>query len=82
MNGGSHDHRSRWPRIVGRVTYWLAVMAISMVLVFLLLAYFESRDASDVSDGGSQAATPAHAAEALASASARRAKTTIRFFAL
>jgi hypothetical protein len=33
---------------LGRVAYWLAVLAISLLLVFGLLLFFESRDDSSV----------------------------------
>jgi hypothetical protein len=35
-------------RIVWKVMYWLAVLAISVVLMFLPMMWFESRDASKV----------------------------------
>ena len=34
-----------------RVVYWLLVFAVSLALVILLLAFFESRDASEVGAG-------------------------------
>jgi hypothetical protein len=37
-------------RIVGKVIYWLAVLAISLVLLVVLMTWFESRDASQVED--------------------------------
>jgi len=37
-------------RIVGKVIYWLAVLAISLVLLVVLMRWFESQDASDVDD--------------------------------
>jgi hypothetical protein len=42
-------------RIALKVLYWLAVLAVSIVLLFLLLAFFESRDASDVDNGAAPA---------------------------
>jgi hypothetical protein len=39
-------------RIVGKVIYWLAVLAISLVLLVVLMMWFESRDASQVEDSG------------------------------
>jgi uncharacterized protein YggT (Ycf19 family) len=35
-------------RIVGKVLYWLAVLAISLVLLVALMMWFESRDSSEV----------------------------------
>jgi tellurite resistance protein TehA-like permease len=35
-------------RIVGKVVYWLAVLAISLVLLVVLMMWFESRDSSEV----------------------------------
>jgi hypothetical protein len=35
-------------RIVWKVAYWLAVLAISVVLLVVLMMWFESRDASKV----------------------------------
>jgi uncharacterized protein YggT (Ycf19 family) len=35
-------------RIVGKVIYWLAVVAISVVLLVVLMRWFESQDASEV----------------------------------
>ena len=37
-------------RIVGKVIYWLAVVAISVVLLVVLMRWFESQDASEVED--------------------------------
>ncbi len=39
-------------RIVWKVLYWLAVLAISMVLLVVLMMWFESRDASKVEGSG------------------------------
>jgi uncharacterized protein YggT (Ycf19 family) len=35
-------------QIVWKVLYWLAVLAISVVLLVVLMMWFESRDASEV----------------------------------
>jgi hypothetical protein len=35
-------------RLVAKVLYWLAVLAISVVLLVVLMMWFESRDASKV----------------------------------
>lgn len=43
-----HEPRSRLQRALARTAYWLLVLAVSLVFVFLLLAYFEARDASEV----------------------------------
>jgi hypothetical protein len=39
-------------RIVAKVMYWLAVLAISVVLLVVLMRWFESRDASKVNNSG------------------------------
>jgi hypothetical protein len=39
-------------RIVWKVVYWLAVLAISVVLLVVLMRWFESRDASKVENSG------------------------------
>ena len=44
--------RSRWRRTLARVSYWLLVLAVSLILVFLLLAFFEARDRGDVGAAG------------------------------
>jgi uncharacterized protein YggT (Ycf19 family) len=36
--------------IVGKVIYWLAVVAISVVLLVVLMRWFEDQDASEVQD--------------------------------
>ena len=35
-------------RVVGKVLYWLAVLAISLVLLVVLMMWFESQDSSEV----------------------------------
>jgi uncharacterized protein YggT (Ycf19 family) len=35
-------------RLVGKFLYWLAVVAISIVLLVVLMLWFESRDESSV----------------------------------
>jgi hypothetical protein len=35
-------------RVLGTILYWLAVVAISVVLVVLLILFFESRDQANV----------------------------------
>jgi hypothetical protein len=35
-------------RLLGAILYWLAVVAISVVLVILLILFFESRDQANV----------------------------------
>ncbi|WP_332671373.1 hypothetical protein [Aromatoleum sp.] len=42
---GNPRQRSHWLR---RVAYWGLVLVVSVVLVVLLLGFFESRDASEV----------------------------------
>jgi uncharacterized protein YggT (Ycf19 family) len=39
--------------VLGKVIYWVAVVAISVVLLVVLMMWFESRDASKVEDGSS-----------------------------
>jgi hypothetical protein len=48
--------RRRFGRILGRVVYWLAVLAISLALLVALVLFFESRDESDL--GGAGRAAP------------------------
>lgn len=43
-------------RFVRPLLYWLAVLAVSIVLVVLLILFFESRDQADV---GASAPPPA-----------------------
>jgi hypothetical protein len=38
--------------IVWKIVYWLAVLAISLVLLVVLMMWFESRDASKVENSG------------------------------
>ena len=38
-------------RILGKILYWLAVLAISLVLLVALVLFFESRDSSQVEEG-------------------------------
>jgi hypothetical protein len=40
-------------RILARVLYWLLVLAISVVLLVLLVSFFESRDESQLDAGTS-----------------------------
>jgi hypothetical protein len=35
-------------RLAGKIVYWLAVLAISLVLLVALMLFFESRDSSSV----------------------------------
>jgi uncharacterized protein YggT (Ycf19 family) len=39
-------------QVVAKVIYWLAVVAISLVLLVVLMRWFESRDASKVDNSG------------------------------
>jgi hypothetical protein len=39
-------------RVVGKVVYWLAVLAISLVLLVVLMMWFESQDSSEVEGSG------------------------------
>lgn len=38
-------------RILARVLYWLVVLAVSVVLLVLLVSFFESRDESQLDQG-------------------------------
>ena len=38
-------------RVLGKVVYWVAVLAISLVLLVLLVRFFESRDESQLDRG-------------------------------
>lgn len=42
----------RRSRLLRRTVYWMLVLAVSLVLVILLLGFFESRDASEVGAAG------------------------------
>jgi hypothetical protein len=42
----------RLKRILLKVLYWLAVLAVSLVLVLLLIMLFESLDDAGVEEGG------------------------------
>jgi cytochrome b subunit of formate dehydrogenase len=44
--------------IGGKVLYWLVVLAISLALVVGLILFFESRDQSQVEEGGAIPASP------------------------
>lgn len=35
-------------RLLGKIIYWLAVLAVSVALLVVLIRFFESRDDSDV----------------------------------
>jgi hypothetical protein len=39
-------------RILLKVVYWVAVLAVSLVIVFLLVLLFESLDDAGVDEGG------------------------------
>jgi hypothetical protein len=38
-------------RVLGKILYWAAVVVLSLVLLVVLVLFFESRDASEVDDG-------------------------------
>jgi hypothetical protein len=49
-------------RLLGKIIYWLAVLAVSVALLIVLIHFFESRDDSEVGAGapvGVEAAIPA-----------------------
>jgi hypothetical protein len=39
-------------RTLGKVIYWLAVLAISVALLIALVLFFESRDESEIEGSG------------------------------
>ena len=43
-------------RVLGKILYWLAVLAVSVLLLVLLVRFFESRDESDLE--GARTAPP------------------------
>jgi len=47
---------STWQRVILRILYWAAVLAVSIVVLVVLILLIESRDQSSV---GSNAAPPA-----------------------
>ena len=55
---------SRPVRILLRVLYWVAVVAISLALLVGLILLFESRDESDIEGDGASAARSAPSAPA------------------
>ncbi len=38
-------------RVLGKILYWLAVLAVSIALLIALVLFFESRDESQVENG-------------------------------
>jgi hypothetical protein len=38
-------------RVLGKILYWAAVLALSIVLLIALVLFFESRDTSQVDHG-------------------------------
>jgi hypothetical protein len=38
-------------RVLGKILYWTAVLALSIVLLIALVLFFESRDTSQVDHG-------------------------------
>ena len=42
----------RWQRIALRIVYWVAVLVLSVALLVALILLIESRDKSDVKNGG------------------------------
>jgi hypothetical protein len=48
-------------RALLRVLYWAAVLTISLVLLVLLVRFFEARDESEVEDGRSAVPSAARA---------------------
>ena len=48
----SRDGRILNPmRVAGKILYWLAVLAVSIVLLIVLVKFFESRDSSQIDSG-------------------------------
>jgi cytochrome b subunit of formate dehydrogenase len=58
VNGRPPPTRS-FLRFGGKVLYWLVVVAISLALVVGLILFFESRDQSQVEEGGAVPLSPA-----------------------
>ena len=46
-------------RVLGRILYWIAVLAVSVVLLVLLVRFFESRDESGLEGAGAVGLTNA-----------------------
>jgi hypothetical protein len=46
-------------RVLGKVLYWLAILVVSLVLLVLLVRFFESRDDSELE--GARASGALHA---------------------
>jgi hypothetical protein len=44
--------RPRWQRILLSVLYWVAVLVISIAILVALVLLIESRDQSEVGEGG------------------------------
>lgn len=42
-------------RLLGKILYWLAVLAVSIALLIALVLFFESRDESQVENGAAPA---------------------------
>ena len=42
-------------RLLGKVVYWVAVLAISIALLVALVLFFESRDSSQLENSGAPA---------------------------
>jgi len=40
--------------VLGKVVYWLAVLVVSLAFVVALVLFFESRDQSQIDDGGAK----------------------------
>jgi hypothetical protein len=38
-------------RVLGKILYWLAVLAVSIALLVALVMFFESRDESQIDNG-------------------------------
>jgi cytochrome b subunit of formate dehydrogenase len=68
-------------RILLKVLYWLAVLAISLALVIGLILWFESQDASEIEGSGVPDVTSAWATAwpGTTSIRRRRAATSERF---
>jgi hypothetical protein len=48
---GGRNLRRRNVRVLGKILYWAAVLALSIVLLIALVLFFESRDTSQVDHG-------------------------------
>ena len=53
---------ARRVRLLGKIIYWLAVLAVSVALLIALVLFFESRDGSELQGSSAPLSAPARAA--------------------